>query len=72
LLLLPPLAAHLMARWCEGVVPTIGVVAHGGPTRMAAVAGADVVVEGCSCFRRLRGDSMAGDELTVVRRNGRE
>jgi len=26
------LTAHLTARWCEGVVPAIGVVAHGGPT----------------------------------------
>jgi len=24
--------ARLTARWCEGVVPAIGVVAHGGPT----------------------------------------
>jgi len=24
------LAAHLTARWCDGVVPVIGVVAHGG------------------------------------------
>ena len=26
------MAAHLTARWYEGVVPAIGVVAHGGPT----------------------------------------
>jgi len=30
--LLPPLAAHLTARWCDGIVPAIGGVAHGGPT----------------------------------------
>jgi len=36
------LAAHLTAkaRWCDGVVPAIGVVAHGGPTAWCACVAA--------------------------------
>ena len=35
--------ARLTARWCESVVPAIGVVAYGGPT---GLDGADAFTNG--------------------------